>query len=483
MTEEGPTGFYIDTKLSPVSDSSTSTDDIAVEHPSTGILGEDIGGDDDDKIVVYVAPDRGIMHHPRNGKLASAQTQKRLLPPTLSLSLCLSIRKRTILRTPALPPVSELKLWPAVPKGDIVPAPSPVPVPVQAFKKISFSLLSSPPKPRHRASWPRRTALRKAEQRRGDSDVDWGGSTSGWVVEVEVSDDGYARGPGDWGRCDDCVLTTIVVFGKRAPRSFVLVFRCWGPPHAIGQLQLRADHFAIAATRTLTLLFVLVYVLQADPRLVLQVTRANMMREELSSMKVGAKTWIRTLGTKTESLGGYRSRAEIRIFRAIYNGKFEVDLDDLSTRSRPLVLAHSVVVSQNARGITKKAERASVCASELERITGAVAIVDPFTPKKRCGKTAHKATRQAAASFSLETVIGHIQHFVQDLGSAPTLSLTTARNTRNSVLSGAHAFSMKSQSEGKDSARFTRLIETTLSDAFAWILVKSPPPHGSGGAG
>ncbi|KAH9016560.1 hypothetical protein EDB85DRAFT_2279884 [Lactarius pseudohatsudake] len=472
MTEEGPTGFYIDTKLSPVSDSSTSTDDIAVEHPSTGILGEDIGGDDDDKIVVYVAPDRGIMHHPRNGKLASAQTQKRLLPPTLSLSLCLSIRKRTILRTPALPPVSELKLWPAVPKGDIVPAPSPVPVPVQAFKKISFSLLSSPPKPRHRASWPRRTALRKAEQRRGDSDVDWGGLTSEWVVEVEVSDDG-------------------------APRSFVLAFCCWGPPHAIGQLQLRADHFAIAATRTLTLLFVFICVLQADPRLVLQVTRASDCWTARQGYDAGRAELDEGRSLDLDSDIGDEDRIIGRIQDFLDENDDIIrakDREQRSASSGPSTTASSsgparssshilLLFSQNARGITKKAERASVCASELERITGAVAIVDPFTPKKRCGKTAHKATRQAAASFSLETVIGHIQHFVQDLGSAPTLSLTTARNTRNSVLSGAHAFSMKSQSEGKDSARFTRLIETTLSDAFAWILVKSPPPHGSGGAG
>ncbi len=53
---EEPTGFYIDTKPLPVQDSSISTNDIAVEHPSTGILGEDIGKDDDDEIIVYVTP-------------------------------------------------------------------------------------------------------------------------------------------------------------------------------------------------------------------------------------------------------------------------------------------------------------------------------------------------------------------------------------------------------------------------------------------
>ncbi|KAH9069762.1 hypothetical protein EDB83DRAFT_2674123 [Lactarius deliciosus] len=121
---------------------------------------------------------------------------------------------------------------------------------------------------------------------------------------------------------------------------------------------------------------------------------------------------------------------------------------------------------------------------ELQRITGAVAVVDPFTPKKkRCDKKAHRATRQAAASVSLETVAGHIRRIMLDFGRAPTLSLPpTARHTRNSVLSGAHTFSLKSQSEGKNATRFTRLIETTLGDVWvdernvAWVLAK--PPHG-----
>ncbi|KAH9036932.1 hypothetical protein EDB84DRAFT_1560794 [Lactarius hengduanensis] len=471
MTEEGPTDFYIDTKLSPVSDSSTSTDDIAVEHPSTGILGEDIGGDDDDKIVVY--------------------TQKRLLPPTLSLSLCLSIRKRTILRTPALPPVSELKLWPAVPKGDIVPAPSPVPVPVQAFKKISFSLLSSSPKPRHRASWPRRTAVRKAEQRRGDSDVDWGGSTSEWVVEVEVSDDGYARGPGDWGRCDDCLPPSS--YSAKEPLEASSSPSAAGVPHT-------PSANSNSAPITLPLLLLALSPSSSS-------SSASSRRILASSSKSPALAELdegRSLDLDSDIGDEDRIIGRIQDFLDENDDIIRAkDREQRSASSGPSTTASSRSTSMTYRQFTetlhtpsltavpparprtfsKKAERASVCASELERITGAVAIVDPFTPKKRCSKTAHKATRQAAASFSLETVIGHIQHFVQDLGSAPTLSLTTARNTRNSVLSGAHAFSMKSQSEGKDSARFTRLIETTLSDAFAWILVKSPPPHGSGGAG
>ncbi|KAH9055562.1 hypothetical protein EDB87DRAFT_1824561 [Lactarius vividus] len=102
----------------------------------------------------------------------------------------------------------------------------------------------------------------------------------------------------------------------------------------------------------------------------------------------------------------------------------------------------------------------------------------------------HKATRQAEASVSPETVIGHIRHFVQDLGSAQMLMLPpTMWHVRSSVLLGAHTFSPKSQSEGENMMHFTRLIEMTLSDSWVdewnvtWILVKPPPlPHGSGGA-
>ncbi|KAH9060568.1 hypothetical protein EDB87DRAFT_1831373 [Lactarius vividus] len=184
--EGGPTDFYIDTKPSPVQHSSTSTNDIAVEHPGTGILGEDIGEDDDDEIIAYVAP------HPRNGKLASTHTQSS--PP--DAKVLLSLR-------PSPEPV---------PKDVNVPAPAPAPA--LAFKNFSFSYLSSSPKPTYRARWPRWIARRKAErnmmfssfgamraeatlrkldprwakQRRRDSNVDWGDSTS-WLTEVEDSED------------------------------------------------------------------------------------------------------------------------------------------------------------------------------------------------------------------------------------------------------------------------------------------------------
>ena len=139
----------------------------------------------------------------------------------------------------------------------------------------------------------------------------------------------------------------------------------------------------------------------------------------------------------------------------------------------------------------KKAERKRL--RELERI--AAASAELFTPgKKKKGKKARKARQAAAAavgaSISLETITQHIRNFVTDLGGAPTLSLPPmTREMRKSVHEIAHAFSLKSKSEGKGATRFTKLARTTLSGAWvderkiADILRKSKlpqPPHGNG---
>ncbi|KAH9174112.1 hypothetical protein EDB89DRAFT_2228366 [Lactarius sanguifluus] len=98
---------------------------------------------------------------------------------------------------PVLPLEPERKFWPEhVPKYDIVP--SPTPAPALAFK--NFPSLSSPPLLNRRAAcnihgalppgrWSgTRCSSHLAEQRRGDSDVDCGGSRSG-VAEVEDSEE------------------------------------------------------------------------------------------------------------------------------------------------------------------------------------------------------------------------------------------------------------------------------------------------------
>ncbi|KAH9028900.1 hypothetical protein EDB85DRAFT_2291097 [Lactarius pseudohatsudake] len=165
------------------------------------------------------------------------------------------------------------------------------------------------------------------------------------------------------------------------------------------------------------------------------------------------------------------------IFRAIYNSEFEfTETPHLSslTGSRPLILVPLRVFcscftkrtgdryistelhDEWERDCVKKAERKRLC--ELERIA---AVADPFTLKKKGGKKARKAARQAAASVSLGTVVGHIRRFVEDLGRASTLSLPLmARHAHKSVHELAHAFSLESKSVGNGAGRFSKLVRT-----------------------
>lgn len=133
------------------------------------------------------------------------------------------------------------------------------------------------------------------------------------------------------------------------------------------------------------------------------------------------------------------------------------------------------------RDRAKKAERKRI--RELERLAAA----DPFTPtkKKKGGKKARKAQRAAAAAapISLETVVTHMRRFVTDIGSAPALSLPPMSSyMRKLAHELAHAFNLKSKSEGKGAARFTKVTKTTRSGTWidegkvARILGKPPPP-------
>ncbi|KAH9060567.1 hypothetical protein EDB87DRAFT_1683518 [Lactarius vividus] len=130
----------------------------------------------------------------------------------------------------------------------------------------------------------------------------------------------------------------------------------------------------------------------------------------------------------------------------------------------------------------KKAERKRL--RELERTAAALNL---FTLTKRGGKKERKkvARKAAAASISLETVVGNMRRFVEDFESAPTLSLPPMeRHARKSVYEVANAFNLNSKSEGNGEARFTRLVKTTRSGLrigerkVARILGKPAPPHG-----
>ena len=189
------------------------TNPIPVEHPKTRTL-DDM--DEDDEIIVYIAP------YPRNGKLAPSPIQSSSaaaasLPPAVSGPV--STDEET-----CGPP--HVATSPAEPSLQFNPAPSPSPTPSPPLKLADTSpcVISGSSDLASRARGarhiPRRmsqyakfgsfgairaeAALREVdprrdEQRRGDSDVDWGDSMSegssddgGMLVDQDV--DPYAMG-------------------------------------------------------------------------------------------------------------------------------------------------------------------------------------------------------------------------------------------------------------------------------------------------
>ncbi|KAH8996450.1 hypothetical protein EDB86DRAFT_3243342, partial [Lactarius hatsudake] len=106
---------------------STSTEDIAVEHPGTGILGEVIDEDDGNEshlIDLILKMATSLLFTPN---LLQTQQRSRLYA---------AVHRKTYdtPHAPVLPPEPEPKLQPEhVPKYDIVPAPSPTPTPALAF--------------------------------------------------------------------------------------------------------------------------------------------------------------------------------------------------------------------------------------------------------------------------------------------------------------------------------------------------------------
>ncbi|KAF8268210.1 hypothetical protein EI94DRAFT_1728370 [Lactarius quietus] len=497
-TDQGSTGFYIDTKPSPVQESSISTNDIAVDHPSTGILGED---SDDDEIIVY---------------------------PQLSRE-----------------PVPEPEPKP-VPKEAVL-APPPAPAPAPAYKDSSFSRLSSFSKPTHRARLLRRTARRKAErraserktsvqkamfslrgamlaeaslreqdprsaeQRRGDSDIDWGDSTSE-VAEAEDSD----------GMLVDRDIKADAMI------SFVRSMDVGGHAHtSAGDLEdeerIRledADEEDEGESASdsdedvdteLELADGLRGILAAEdedegqmasrssladdddddddddtsedegvtPRRSFQArlerirsrnagrTIKDMMQDELDQdREVGddmssdsnsdsdfddegsiitqievrqsyrlTRRYRRVSSIKTSPSSAIRTATDKPRLQAINNGKFGVNLDDFIDASPK-----------------RKKDKHKHIPAELQEQWG----------RDRARKAERKRLRDT--SISLDTVVKHMRAFVTDLDAASTISLPPmARQMRKSVHDLAHAFNLKSKSEGNGPARFTKLSKTTRS--------------------
>jgi len=154
MVEERFTGVCINTKPPPMHDLAPPTNDIAVGHPNTHILGEDVDGDDE--IIVYVAP------YPRKGKLVSNLIRSSSAAPAPFPSIA---ETPTPQETHSSPHATTFPPQP-VPKG--TPAsplpPAPIPVPTLTSKEVSFSHSPRSPWPTHPARRPSGTTRRRPEQ-------------------------------------------------------------------------------------------------------------------------------------------------------------------------------------------------------------------------------------------------------------------------------------------------------------------------------
>ncbi|KAH9055543.1 hypothetical protein EDB87DRAFT_1762222 [Lactarius vividus] len=515
-----------------------------------------------DEIIVYVAHHRP---HPGNGKLASTHTQsspdaKAFPSPADPASVAPPIRQ-TAYNTPhapALPPEPEpeSKLWSEpVPKDVNVPAqslalaPASAPAPALAFKNFSFSLLSSFPKPTYRTRWPRRIARRKAErnmmfgsfgamraeatlreldprradQRRGDSNVGWGRSTSG-LAEVEDSED-------DGGMLVDDIKADAI-------SAFVWSMAAAGKVHiGAGDLEdeerirledadedeeedeCDSDSDGEDVDTELELADGM-RILTAESGDDDEASRSSFADDD-DSDDTSEDQEVTPKRSFQARLQRIRSRTVGRPVKDMMQEELdqEQELDDDDDDSDSDIDDEESIIAQ-IQGLLderdeilrgkdrnspkrkrdkhvpvelhdqwecdrkKKTERKRL--RELERTAAAL---DPFAfmKKKRRGKKERKiaARKAAAASISLETVVRHMRRFVEDLGSAPTLSLPPMeRHARKSVHDLAAAFNLNSKSEGNGAARFTRLIKTTRSGLriderkVAHILGKPAPPHG-----
>jgi hypothetical protein len=139
---------------------------------------------------------------------------------------------------------------------------------------------------------------------------------------------------------------------------------------------------------------------------------------------------------------------------------------------------------QWVRDREKKAER-----KRLRALEQAAEAADPFAFHKG-GKKSRKAGIAAALAvpMDLETVVKRMRRFVADINGTNTLSLPSMdREMRKSVHELAHAFKLKSKSQGTGVSRFTTVMKTTHSSGrvdekkIAWILRGSPSSYVAGG--
>jgi len=119
---------------------------------------------------------------------------------------------------------------------------------------------------------------------------------------------------------------------------------------------------------------------------------------------------------------------------------------------------------------------------------------DPLT-KKKGGKKGRKAMLAAAKLdptinvipnrvIDMVTLVQQIRRFITDIGGPSTMSLPpTNKETRKNIHEMAHAFKLKSLSQGNGDARYTTLTKTTKTGTYINENKIDKIMRGSGGMG
>ncbi|KAI0058739.1 hypothetical protein BV25DRAFT_1829724 [Artomyces pyxidatus] len=499
IVEEKFTGFFIDTKPSPVVDESPAGEIVA--HRVGGAappLGQSQNDDDDEDVIVYDAP------HPRAGRL------------------------------PSPPPPSA------------VPAPS--------FKDVSFSFASTPPtgkrietnRMKHRRdarhamfgsfgaimseAHLREEDPRRVEQRRGDSDVDWGDPSDG-VEDPAVEELSSGLGGMDIDADLDIDAMKAFVKGMSASGSRHLSAGDLADEERMraedeSQSENRSDRssddegeMAVNADERM----MVAELLDGDddneeeeeeeeeededeeegeggdsdgedstdddetPKRGFQARLerlrqrnkgkpvADMLEDELedddldiwSDDDISAQVQ-KYLDENDDILRGF-DRKNRKTFKAIHNGDFSGAFEfpsGPSNRRNDIEGVPMALRDQWSRDRAKKAEaKRKRAQARLE------AAADPLAPK-RGGTKGRKAMFAAAALdpdipvpnrvFDAASLEAQIRRFIADIGGRDTMVLPPmAKGARKNVHELALAFGLSSQSKGKGSGRYPMLSKTT----------------------
>ncbi|KAM6501817.1 hypothetical protein JOM56_001794 [Amanita muscaria] len=171
-------------------------------------------------------------------------------------------------------------------------------------------------------------------------------------------------------------------------------------------------------------------------------------------------------------LSGHDRKQKNRLFKAISNGNHD-DLSEFTVVPRRKDKVKGLPASLQKQWEKDRAKKAKL--KEARQMAQLEAAADPLA-KKKGGKKGIKAMLAAARVDPKITVIGpnrvidmttlvqQIRRFLASPGGPQTMSLPpTSKVSRKLVHEMATAFNLKSQSKGREGARYTTLIKTSRS--------------------